>query len=247
MSEKKLPIQVKESAVNFRRFALPIALFAPFGPANAQHPLVLARLSAWNEAAPVPGHEVLKAEVRKKAGDIYGTSAACYNSDITIDTVEPATADRYAFNARVRGALRNAWFVTARLPGCDPVPVRYMIMQNTDNSLKTIRVNRGVSYTWDSLLGDTLPAVQLAATIALKRESITCSANERPTLGVIRIASKEPSLGNSTFGIRYSGSWAEVWPIEACKRTVEVLIRFTADGDGGAFTHIPGDQTRVLP
>lgn len=233
--------------MNFCRLALLIALFAPFSSANAQHPLVLARLNAWNEAAPVLGHGVLKTEVRKKAGDIYGASTACYNSDIMIDTVEPATADRYAFNALLRGTLRNAWFVTARLPGCDPVPVRYMIMQSTDNSLKTIRVNRGVSYTWDSLLGDTLPVAQLVATAALKREGVTCSANETPTLGVTRIASKEPSLGNSTFGIRYSGSWTEVWPIEACKRTVDVLIRFTADGDGGAFTHILGDKTRVLP
>ena len=232
--------------MNFRRLALLIALFSPFGSANAQHPLVLAKLNAWNEAVPVLGREVSRTEVRKIARNIYGTSAACHNSDITIDTVKPATADRYAFNALARGMLRNAWFVTARMPGCDPAPVRYMIMQNTDDSLRTIRVNRGVSYAWESLLGDTLPAVQLAAITALKRGGFTCSGNERPTLGVTRIASEEPNLGKDTFGIRYSGSWTEVWPMESCKRTVEVLIRFTADGDGGAFTHIPGDQTRVL-
>ncbi|WP_336961909.1 hypothetical protein [Sphingobium aquiterrae] len=227
--------------------ALLIALFVPLGALNAQHPMILAKLNEWNDAAPVPGNEILKAEIRGKAGEIYGGSVACNNSDIAIDAIEPATADRYAFNAIMRRTLRNAWFVTARLSGCDLAPVRYMIIQNTDNSLEITRVNRGVSYTWDSLIGDTLPLAQLAATAALERAGVTCSSNEKTTLGVIRIAAKEPGLGNSIFGIRYSGSWAEVWPIETCKRTVEVSIKFTADGDGGAFTHIPGDKTRVLP
>lgn len=233
--------------MSFCRLALSIALFVPFGSASAQHPLVLNRLNGWNEAAPVPGDSVLKAEVRKKAREIYGARTACSNSDITIDKVEPATADRYAFNALVQGTIRNAWFVTTRMPGCDPVPVRYMVMQYTDKSLETIRVNRGVSYAWESLIGDTLPLVQLAAISALKRKGSSCSGEDRSSLGVIRIVSEEPALGDVTFGIRYSGSWTEVWPIEACKQTIEVLIKFTADGDGGAFTHIPGDQTRVLP
>lgn len=233
--------------MSVRRLALPIALLAPFGSAHAQHPLVLNRLNGWNEAAPSPGDSVMKAEVRRKAEEIYGASTACSNSAIAIDKIEPATADRYAFNALLRGTMKNAWFVTTRMPGCDPAPVRYMVMQYPDNSLKTIRVNRGMSYTWESLLGDTLPSVQFAAVSALKGKGTRCITEDKPSLGVIRIASEEPGLGDDTFGIRYSGSWAEVWPIEACKHTVEVLIRFTADGDGGAFTHIPGDQTRVLP
>jgi hypothetical protein len=233
--------------MNVRCLALLIALFFPLTALNAQHPMILAKLNEWNDAAPVPDKEILRTEVRAKAGEIYGGKDACINSDIVIDAIEPATADRFAFNAIVGRMLRNAWFVTARLPGCDLAPVRYMILQNTDNSLQTVRVNRGMSYAWDSLIGDTLPAAQVAAAAALKRQGVTCSLTEKPTLGVIQIASKEPSLGKNIFGIRYSGSWVEVWPIEACKRTVEVLIQFTADGDGGAFTHIPGDKTRVLP
>lgn len=230
-----------------RRLALLIALFVPLSALNAQHPMILARLNEWNDAAPAPANEILKIEIRRKAGEIYGGSVACNNSDIAIDAIEPATADRYPFNAILRKTLKNAWFVTARLSGCDAAPARYMIMQNPDNSLQITRVNRGMSYAWDSLIGDTLSAVQLAATVALERAGVTCGSNEKATLGVIRIAAKEPSLGKSIFGIRYSGSWTEVWPIETCKRTVEVLIKFTADGDGGAFTQIPGDKTRVMP
>ncbi|WOK35774.1 hypothetical protein [Sphingomonas sp. C3-2] len=233
--------------MGFRHLALLIALFAPFGSAKAQHPLILNRLNGWNQAAPAPSDLVLTAEVRRKASEIYGASSACTNSDITLAKVEPASADRYAFNALVRGAIKNAWFVTARMVGCDPAPVRYMVTQNLDDSLKTIRVNRGVSHTWESLLGDTLPSVQLAANAALQRKGLSCSADDKSSLGVLRIAFEEPDLGSNTFGIRYAGSWTEVWPIEACKQTVEVSIRFTADGDGGAYTHIPGDKTRILP
>ncbi|MFB0873418.1 MULTISPECIES: hypothetical protein [unclassified Sphingobium] len=223
-----------------------MALFVPLAPLDAQHPMILARLNEWNAAAPVPADEILKTEIRGEAGEIYGGKADCNSSDIAIDTIEPATADRYAFNAILRKALRNAWFVTAKLPGCEQAPMRFMVLQNADNSLRTVRVNRGISYAWDSLIGDTLPAAQLAATIALERAGVTCSSNEKTILGVTRIAVGEASVGKNVFGIRYSGSWTEVWPIEACKRTVEVSIKFTADGDGGAFTQILGDKTRIL-
>ncbi|MES1983760.1 MAG: hypothetical protein V4461_02280 [Pseudomonadota bacterium] len=246
--ETRYPVsQTKEISVKLCRFIFLISLFVPLGPLNAQHPIVLAKLNEWNAAAPVLSQEIIKIEIKKTAKEIYGEQVACSNSDITIDAVEPATADRYAFNAIARRMLKNAWFVTARLPGCDLAPVRYMVMQNNDNSIETTRVNRGMSYAWDSLIGDTLPAAQLSASVALERDGIKCGSNEKATLGVTRIAAKEPSLGHSTFGIRYSGSWTEVWPIEVCKQTVEVTIQFTADGDGGAFTHIPGNKARVLP
>lgn len=233
--------------MNVCRLLFVIIFFVPLGSANAQHPLVLGKLNEWNGAAPEISKEAFKTEVRKTAGEIYSGSIACNNSDITIDVVEPATADRYVFNSVARRTLRNAWFVKARLPGCDPAPVRYMVMQKNDNSLQTIRVNRGVSYAWDSLIGDTLPTVQLVASVALSQKGITCSSSEKSTLGIVRIATKDPSLGDNIFGIRYSGSWTEVWPIELCKRTVEVSIQFTADGDGGAFTRTLGDKTQILP
>ncbi|MGV2496755.1 hypothetical protein [Pelagerythrobacter aerophilus] len=227
--------------------ALPLALVAPLSVAKAQHPLVLERLETWNEAAPAPSADVLESAVRDKAETIYTARDTCPDSAVTIDSVKPATADGYVFGALVRGAVKNAWFVTARMPGCDDAPVRYMVMQDIDDSLKTIRVNRGTSHAWDSLIGDTLPSARLAATAALRRAGIDCSDEDGASLGVTRIASEEPDLGEEIFGIRYSGRWTEVWPIETCDRTVEVLIRFTADGDGGAFTRIPGDEIRVLP
>ena len=227
-----------------RAILLLLALIAPFGSASAQHPLVAEKLETWNAAAPVPDHSVLEAQIRNKALEIHGADGGCGGSAIKIDAVTPATADRNAFNAVIRGTMRNAWFVTARMPGCDDAPVRFMVMQAADASLRTIRVNRGTSHAWESLIGDTLPLVQLSAMATLAREGTDCSG-ERAVLGVTRIVSEGPGLGDKTFGIRYEGRWSEVWPIEICGRRIEFTVDFAADGDGGAHIHIPGEQIRI--
>ncbi|NRD91025.1 hypothetical protein C8024_18580 [Sphingopyxis sp. BSNA05] len=64
---------------------------------------------------------------------------------------------------------------------------------------------------------------------------------------MIRIESEAEGLGPDMFGSRYVGSWDEIWPIEMCDRTVEVLVNFTADGDGGAYFNVSSDKAVVLP
>lgn len=216
-------------------------------PIQAQHPLVLQKLNEWNDAAPAPSGEKFEEEIRNTAKEIYGPGDACANSAIIIERVHPATADRFVFNALIRQQMRNAWTLIARLPGCDADPARYMVMQNIDNSLKTIRINRGISYAPDSLIGDALPSASLAAAAALKRAGGSCEIGEKSKLGVIRIESEEDGLGADLFGVRYVGGWNEIWPIEICGRIVEVLVEFTADGDGGAYYKVPGDQITILP
>jgi len=66
-------------------------------------------------------------------------------------------------------------------------------------------------------------------------------------MGVTRVAKEEPSLGADVYGVRYTGSWIEVWPIELCGRTIEVAVRFTADGDGGAYADLKGTEAKLLP
>jgi hypothetical protein len=208
--------------------------------------LVLDRLEAWNAAAPQPNEVVLKEQVQKKIEEIYSGNKDCFRAPVIVERVQPASADRYAFNAILRGAIRNAWFITTRQPSCENVASRYMVMQNSDGSFQTIRVNRGQSYAWESLIGDTFRLAKIAASVALVRQGVECSPVSNAGLGVVRIASEDEDLGNDTFGVRYSGSWAEIWPVEICERTVEVHIDFRADGDGGAYSDLPGDKLRVL-
>lgn len=232
--------------MNWKHIILFCFLLFSAGAAKTQHLLVLQKLNEWNDAAPVLSTEKFQEEIRKTVTKIYGQSDNCTNSAVTIDNVHPATADRYVFGALIRQQMRNAWTVITRLPGCDNVPVRFMVMQRADKSLKTIRVNRGSSYAHDSLIGDTLPLAVLAATNALKQAGDVCNVDDKFKLGVTRIESEEDGLGPDLFGVRYQGSWQEVWPITICNSTVEVLIQFTADGDGGAYQRLPGDKVKIL-
>jgi len=122
-----------------------------------------------------------------------------------------------------------------------------MLLQDTDKSFETIRVNRGVSYAWESLISDTLPLASMAAYVALKQHGQECDLDGGATLGVTRLASEDVDLGEDVYGARYSGSWAEIWPMTLCGKTVEVRVDFRADGDGGAYTDLPGDDVRILP
>lgn len=232
--------------MNFARLWLLAGSLYPASAVHAQHPLILERLAAWNEAAPQPSDEILLGQVRSAVEEIYPASETCAATNVELEKAQPASADRFAFNALIRGTMRNAWFVTVRAPGCDGARVRFMVMQNADESFETIRVNRGESHAWESLISDTMPLVTMGAMGHFIRQGHECSPDSVASLGVTRIASEEANLGDDVYGIRYTGSWAEIWPIKMCGKTIEMQINFNADGDGGAYTNIPGDKIRIV-
>lgn len=219
------------------------------GTASAQHPLVLDRLTVWNAAAPTPPEEELKRLVHQKAVAIYRDAKNCGASDVRIVKVVPATADRYAFSGIMNRTIRNAWFVTAQVPGCDAEQVRFMVLWNADDTFKIVRINRGESYAWESLVTDTVPLARLAAIAALQRIGTACDSGSTEGSGLIgptRISAQDLGLGKEVFGVRYTGKWNEIWPISECGHVVEVTIEFTADGDGGAYTRMPAQRVRVV-
>ena len=117
-----------------------------------------------------------------------------------------------------------------------------MVIEGVDGRMNTIRVNRGVSYAPDFLIGDTLPMVMIAAENKFSQHKVTCVSDAKATLEIVRIEKKEADLKPAAFGVRYSGSWSEVWPIEKCNHVIEIPVAFTADGDGGAYYRL-----RVTP
>lgn len=209
--------------------------------------MIVERLTAWNDAAPQPDRSVIMAEVRAAAQPLYAANPGCNLSNLTIENVRPATADRFAFNGIIGGTTRNAWFVSTLISGCDEAPVRFMVTQRADGTLHTVRVNRGASHAWESLIADTIPLAGMAAYAALRRSGHQCEFDGKASLGITRLASPARDLGGEIYGVRYSGSWSEIWPVTVCGKQVEVQVNFRADGDGGAFTDLPGDQARVVP
>ncbi len=225
-----------------------VAAFAASSPTTgyAQHPLILQRLAAWNAAAPQPGPSIIQEQVMEAAMLAQKRSGGCVPTSTVVDNVVPATSIRFVFQGILAGQLKNGWTVTARHPNCDATPVRYTISQGRTGALTTIRTNRGLSLANESLIGDTWPLALLQATVVAKRNAFECDPSGA-TLGVTRIAREEPGLGADVYGVRYAGSWSEVWPVELCGRTIEITVRFTADGDGGAYTGFKGAEAKLLP
>lgn len=214
--------------------------------AHAQHSLILQRLTAWNAAAPQPAGMTIEEQVLKSAVAAQKRSGGCVPTGAIIDKVVPATSARFIFQGILAGQLRNGWTVTARHPNCDATSVRYTMTEDSAGVLSTIRTNRGHSLANESLISDTWPLALLQASATVKRHGLECDP-QGATLGMTRVEKEEPGLGADVYGVRYSGSWTEVWPVELCGRTVEVTVRFTADGDGGAHTDLKGTQSRLLP
>ena len=216
------------------------------GQASAQHPMILQRLTEWNAAAPAPSSQVILAEIEFAAARINNDSGKCAQSPLTVEQVSPATADRYVFQGIINKQIKNGWTAKVNQPKCSAEEQRYMIIQTVNDELRTFRVNRGVSYAHESLIGDTLPIAMIAAKVAFDRLKMKCEVQSQAKLGVIRLGLKESDLGSDVFGVRYSGSWNEVWPVTMCSETVEVPIRFTADGDGGATYNIKGESVKLI-
>jgi hypothetical protein len=229
------------------RLLLLAALSANFTTiAHAQHPLILQRLTAWNAAAPQPNPSTIQEQVMKAAMAAQKRSGGCVPTSALVESVAPATSVKFVFQGILAGQLKNGWTVIARHPNCDATPVRYTISEDSAGALTTIRTNRGLSLANESLISDTWPLAVVQAAATAKRNGLECDSNGA-SLGVTRVAKEEPGLGADVYGVRYAGSWSEVWPVELCGRTIEVTVRFTADGDGGAYTDLKGTEAKLLP
>lgn len=213
--------------------------------AYAQHPLILQRLTAWNAAAPQPAASTIQEQVMGAARATQKRTGGCLPTSAVVDNVVPATSVKFVFQGILARQLKNGWTITAHHPNCGSTPVRYTISEDSAGVLTTIRTNRGLSLANESLIGDTLPLAMLQATATAKRNGFECDLNGA-TLGVTRIAREESDLGADIYGVRYTGSWSEIWPIELCGRTIEVTVRFTADGDGGAYTDLKCTEAKLL-
>lgn len=209
--------------------------------------MILQKLAEWNAAAPQPAAAIVLSEIKKAVASRSDADPKCATADVILDKLMPATAERYVFNGIIGRQIRNGWTVLVRQPACSATPARYMIVQDSSGALRTFRVNRGQSYAHESLLGDTLPLVITSAGVALERAKISCKEWEKARLGVTRIIAEDSDLGADIFGVRYTGSWTELWPIEICGQIVEVPVKFKADGDGGAYNNIKGEAVRLVP
>jgi hypothetical protein len=213
---------------------------------NAQAPRDIEVYKVYNEVHKPPSTAIIASEVMKSALETQKSKGGCLPSSAVIDTVMPATAARFVSEGLKAQQIRNAWTVVVRHPNCGSDVVRYAIVKHYNDSFYAFRINRGRSNANESLIADTFSQAVLGAVVALKRAGSDCRSTE-PTLGVTRIAEEGSDLGADFYGVRFKGSWREIWPIMLCNRTVEISVRFRADGNGGAYTEGNEKENKLLP
>lgn len=227
-------------------FLAAAALFAPATGALAQHPLVAARLQQINAAAPPPSPDRIRAELAAVAARGGQANNACVPSEIVLAEITPITGATGIFQATLNGQLRNAWTAYATHRGCpgDPL-VRYLIIERSDGNLAVAPVNEGRTYANPTIMRDASASAALAALQEARTIDAGCSGDDM-AMGRTAVVGESDDLGPDVFGVRYVGSWTESWRFRTCGRDFDVRVEFRADGDGGAFFNISGDQVTVV-
>ncbi len=216
-------------------------------PAKAQNAWVIEKIKALDARAPKPSDEAILAAVTTTAAAWATEKKQCLPTSLAIVGTTPITGAKVILASVLNNSLRNAWSVYARHGGCVGADVfRYAVFQLPDSSLKAVQVNEGYSYANLSIMRDTSGQAAFAAYAAIKKAEAACAGNDMK-FGRTRIDSEGKDLGPDVFGVRFTGSWTEIWQFSVCGRTAEVPIAFTADGDGGAYTNIKGAGVVVLP
>jgi hypothetical protein len=228
------------------RYAL-VAAAALAGPAFAQHPMVLAKLQEINVQAPQPPAEQLQQAVAQTAKAFGDANRTCVPTGVALSETAPATGGRDVLQGVMTGQIRNAWTTYVVHQGCPASgPVRYLIIQKADASLMAVQVNEGRTFASPAIMRDTSMQAALAAHQKSTSLGKGCDGKDMK-MGPTRIMSQSADLGPDFYGIRYTGSWSEVWRFSTCGRTFDVPVEFKPDGDGGAYTNIKGDAISVLP
>jgi hypothetical protein len=226
--------------------AVAVVAACPSAVASAQHPAVLAKLQELNAQAPQPAVELLKAQVAQTAKSYGQANGTCVPKEIVIREVAAVTGARDILQGVLSGEIRNGWVVYATHGGCPGnEPFRYLVAQKSDGTLLAPLVNEGRTFANPSIMRDTSASAALAALQKAKQLDSSCTG-ETMKMGVTRIAKQSSDLGADTYGVRYTGSWSEIWRFHTCGRTLDVPVEFRADGDGGAYTNIKGEEVAVV-
>ncbi|MEE4206358.1 MAG: hypothetical protein V2I39_08700 [Erythrobacter sp.] len=224
------------------------AICAAATEAAAQDARVLAKIRDLDAAAPAPSAQVIESAVMETAAAMTEAKGTCMPAAVTLEPATPITGARLILEGVLSGTLRNGWNVYAIYEGCeaegDPVR-RFALIEFADGTNRALPVNTGRSIANPSIMRDTSAAAAIGAMARVKREDSACDGSDLEMAGS-RIVSESADLGPDVFGVRYTGSWREVWSFGVCGRVVDVPVEFTADGDGGAYTNVKADEIAVV-
>lgn len=223
------------------------ALGCAASSAAAQNQMVLDRIRQMNEQAPQPSAEQVLTAITASAAAMGAATGRCVPNAITVTEVTPATGARDVLQGVVGGQLRNGWVAYATHTGCPSTgPFRYIVLQRADGTLMAPLVNEGRSIANPTIMRDTSAQAAVVAFQKARQLDASCDGSDMD-MGPTRVTGQSADLGPDVYGVRYVGSWTEVWRFRTCGRSFDVPVEFRADGDGGAYTEVKGTEIVVVP
>ena len=212
----------------------------------AQRPNLVNELTALDAKSKRPSDDRIRELIIATATTISATQKTCAPTAIKIESVSAITGAAMVVDAIDTGKLHNGWAVMTKHVGCTNTgPFRYVVFELPDSSYIARFVNEGRSFANLSIMRDASKSAALVGLHVIDVKGPPCDGKDMK-LGVTRVESQEPGLGPEIFGVRFTGSWTEIWPFLACGKIAEVKLVFRADGEGGAYWDIKQDQVRLI-
>jgi len=221
----------------------PRAAIDPLGtPAQVQE-----QIEALN-ARPLPENKQLAVAVLQAVQADAVRRNRCRPNSLKLGALQPVTLDAMVSGMITKGMIENGWMVSVDIANCPPAdPIRVLVVRAADgHSLTAMFVGQGESLAWPSVIRDALRGLVGAASQKLRAADPQCAPKDLTPTG-IRITTRSPDLAPDRFGIRFKGSWSEVWAFEPCNHRIAVPIDFRADGKGGAYWTIAADKIAYVP
>lgn len=227
--------------MNARISAALLAALAVIFPAAAQETAPLpGEPRAWaaaqvERAAPfAPDLSELRSEALLRARWSKTTEVcATPPESMRLYGLQPAHADRLVAYGILDDAFRGGWTFYGETD-CEETPVlRFLYIAESSGEHLLLVVNRGEVISTPSMMRETSAIAGADAYEAARAYEPDCGIE---TVGMRQtsIVAADPQLSAPIAGTRFGGGWTELWRFTACARTVDVTVRFDADGKGGS-------------
>jgi hypothetical protein len=223
--------------------ALSAAAFAaPIDPTVGPQEMT-RQLEALNAKALPSGEPLARVVATALRGDAE-RRGGCMPSKVTLGVLRPVTLDNFVTQAILGGQIENGWLLSAKIVNCPDEDVARILVLRAANgaTLQAFYDGRGESLAWPSLARAVMPEIIRPALVKLATADMRCRPTDMAPVAV-RVESRSADLSPDRYGLRYKGSWREVWSFGPCGHRVAVPVDFRADGQGGAGWKV--DQARI--
>jgi hypothetical protein len=174
----------------------------------------------------------------------------CRPTNIQLGPLRPVTLDNIVSALIQKGEIENGWLVSATPTNCPSAqPIRLLVVRAADGkSVNAFFSGQGESLTWPSLARDMLQGLSLSFTRKVQAADPQCVPKPADmTATGAQVSERSADLLPEQYGVRFKGSWTEVWSYAACGHQVAIPVSFKADGKGGAYWTIQDTNMLFVP